>query len=187
MAQLKIGIIVGTTRPGRHADAVAKWVLERASKRTNAAFEIVDLADFHLPVLDEPMPPSLGKYSKEHTKKWAEKIATFDGFVFVTPEYNHSVPGSLKNAIDFVYAEWNDKAAGIVSYGTGGGVRAAEHLRQILGELQVADVRSSVLLSLFDDFEHFQAFKPRPAVDPSLEAMLDQLLAWSGALKTLRT
>jgi len=184
---LKIGIIVGTTRPGRHADSVAKWVYERASKRTNAEFHVVDIADFHLPLLDEAMPPSMGKYSHEHTKVWAAKIASFDGFIFVTPEYNHGIPGSLKNAIDFVYSEWNNKAAGIVSYGSAGGVRAAEQLRQVLGELQVADVRSSVFFSLFDDFEHFLTFKPRPVTEASLETMLDQLIAWSGALKPLRT
>jgi NAD(P)H-dependent FMN reductase len=183
---LKIGIIVGTTRPGRHAEAVAKWVLARAEKRKDAQFEIVDIADFHLPLLDEPVPPSAGKYSKDHTKAWAAKIGSLDGFIFVTPEYQHSVPGSLKNALDFLYAEWNNKAAAIVSYGSIGGARAAEHLRGILAELQVAHVRQGLLFSLFDDFVHFQEFKPRPIFDPGVEAMFDQLLAWSGAMRTLR-
>jgi NAD(P)H-dependent FMN reductase len=186
MAKLKIAIILGTTRPGRHADQVGRWVLEHAQKRPTADFEIVDIADFHLPLLDEPMPPSMGKYSQAHTKTWAAKIASFDGFIFVTPEYNHSMPGSLKNAIDYLYAEWNNKAAGLVGYGTVGGVRSMEHLRQVLGEMQIADVRASVGLSLFDDFVQFQTFKPRPVFEPALEMMLDQLLAWSGALKTLR-
>jgi NAD(P)H-dependent FMN reductase len=184
---LKIGIIVGTTRPGRHASAVAKWVLDRGSKRTNAEFHIVDIADYNLPLLDEPMPPSMGKYSKDHTKAWAATIGSFDGFIFVTPEYNHGIPGSLKNAIDFIYREWNNKAAGIVSYGTVGGVRSAEQLRQVLGEMQIADIRASVSLSLFDDFEQFQAFKPRPALEAALEPLFDQLLAWAGALKPLRS
>jgi NAD(P)H-dependent FMN reductase len=187
MAPLKIGIIVGTTRPGRHADAVAMWVHDHASKRTNAEFQIVDIADFHLPLLDEPMPPSMGQYAKDHTKAWAAKIASLDGFIFVTPEYNHGIPGSLKNAIDFIYKEWNNKAAGIVSYGTVGGVRSAEQLRQVLGEMQIADVRASVSLSLFDDFEAFRAFKPRPQLEASLEPLFDQLLAWAGALKPLRS
>ncbi|MCI4319775.1 MAG: NAD(P)H-dependent oxidoreductase [Thermoplasmata archaeon] len=184
---LKIGIIVGTTRPGRHADAVAKWVHARAAPRTTAEFQIVDIADFHLPLLDEPMPPSMGQYAKDHTKAWAARIATFDGFIFITPEYNHGIPGSLKNAIDFLYKEWNNKAAAIVSYGSVGGVRSAEQLRQVLGELQIADVRASVSLSLFDDFEHYQAFKPRPALEAALEPLFDQLLAWAGALKPLRS
>lgn len=187
MSTLKIGIILGTTRPGRHADAVAKWVLDHASKRTNAEFHIVDIADFHLPLLDEPMPPSMGQYSKDHTKAWAAKIASFDGFIFVTPEYNHGIPGSLKNAIDFLYKEWNNKAAGIVSYGTVGGVRSAEQLRQVLGEMQIADVRASVSLSLFDDFENFQTLKPRPKLEASLDPLFDQVIAWAGALKPLRS
>jgi NAD(P)H-dependent FMN reductase len=186
MSTLKIGIVLGTTRPGRHVDQVGRWVLERARKRTNAEFEIVDIADFKLPLLDEAMPPSLGKYGQAHTKAWAAKIASFDGFIFVTPEYNHSVPGSLKNAIDFLYGEWNNKAAALVGYGTAGGVRSMEHLRQVLGEVQVADVRASLAFSLFDDFVQFTEFKPRPSFEAPTETMLDQLLAWSGALKTLR-
>ena len=187
MSPLKIGIIVGATRPGRHADAVAKWVYDHASKRAGGEFQVVDIADYHLPLLDEPLPPSMGQYAKEHTKAWAATIATFDGFIFVTPEYNHGIPGSLKNAIDFLYKEWNNKAAGIVSYGTVGGVRSAEQLRQVLGEMQIADVRASVSLSLFDDFEHFQVFKPRPMLESALGPLFDQVLAWAGALKPLRS
>src|SRR5690606_17611436 len=111
---------------------------------TAAEFEIVDIADYNLPLLDEPIPPAMGQYSKEHTKKWAKKIAQFDGFVFVTPEYNHATSGALKNAIDFLYQEWNNKAAGFVSYGSAGGTRAVENLRLIMAELQIADVRSQV-------------------------------------------
>ena len=111
---LRIGIIVGTTRPGRKADAVAKWVLGIAKARTDATYEIVEIVDYKLPLLDEPMPPSMGNYAHEHTRKWAAKIASLDGYVFVTPEYNHSISGSLKNAIDFLYHEWTNKAAGFV-------------------------------------------------------------------------
>jgi NAD(P)H-dependent FMN reductase len=106
------------------------------------------------------LPPALGQYSQPHTLRWAEKIASFDGYVFVTPEYNHSTSGALKNAIDFLYGEWNNKAAGFVSYGSVGGARAVEHLRLIMGELQVADVRAQVALSLFTDFENFSVFTP---------------------------
>ena len=149
-------------------------------------FERVDIKAFNLPLLDEPVPPSQGKYSKEHTKKWAAKIATFDGYVFVTPEYNHSTSGALKNAIDFLYAEWNNKAAGFVGYGSAGGTRAVEHLRLVMAEVQIATVRNQVALSLFTDFENFTTFKPSPRHEESVGKMLDQLVSWSVAMKTLR-
>jgi NAD(P)H-dependent FMN reductase len=182
----KIAIIVGSTRPGRKADAVARWVHGIAAKRGDAEFEVVDIQDFNLPLLDEPVPPSLGQYSKPHTKAWAAKIATFDAYVFVTPEYNHGTSGALKNAIDFLYAEWNNKAAGFVSYGSASGVRAVEQLRLVMGELQVADVRAQVMLSLYTDFENFTTFKPAAFHEKSVNAMLDQLVSWGRALKTVR-
>lgn len=183
---LKLAIIIGSTRPGRVGESVARWVYELAQKRGDAEFELVDIQAFNLPLLDEPIPPSQGKYSKEHTKKWAAKIALFDGFVFVTPEYNHGISGALKNAIDFIYAEWNNKAAGFVGYGSAGGVRAVEHLRLVMAEVQVATVRNQVMLSLFNDFENFTTFKPASRHEGSVNQMLDQLIAWGGAMKTLR-
>ncbi|MFN2513544.1 MAG: NADPH-dependent FMN reductase [Pyrinomonadaceae bacterium] len=183
---LKIAIIVGSTRPGRNGEAVAKWVYEIAHKRSDAEFELVDIKDFNLPLLDEPVPPSRGQYTKEHTKMWAAKIDSFDAYVFVTPEYNHGTSGALKNAIDFLYQEWNNKAAGFVGYGSALGVRAVEHLRLVMGELQVADVRAQVGLSLFTDFENFSVFNPAARHEQSVNAMLDQVIAWGGALKTLR-
>jgi len=183
---LRIAIILGSTRPGRKTELVARWVLDHARQRGDAEYELVDIAEFDLPLLDEPIPPSQHKYSKDHTKRWSEKIASFDGYVFVTPEYNHSTSGALKNAIDFLYSEWNNKAAGFVSFGSSGGTRAVEHLRLIMGELQIADVRSQVALSLFTDFENFSTFKPQALHEKSLKSMLDQLIAWSGAMKTVR-
>jgi NAD(P)H-dependent FMN reductase len=183
---VKIGIIIGSTRPGRHGEAVAKWTYDIASRRTDAEFELIDLLDHNLPHLDEPMPPSMGQYANDHTKKWAATIGAFDGFVFVTPEYNHSTSGVLKNAIDYLHAEWNNKAAGFVSYGSVGGARAVEHLRLIMGELQVADVRQQVALSLFTDFENFSVLKPAEFHIGFLNVMLDQLVAWSTALAPLR-
>jgi len=184
---IKVGIIVGSTRPGRHADAVANWVFEKAKTRTDAQFEVVDIKDFNLPLLDEPVPPSMAQYSLPHTKKWAQKVALFDAYIFVTPEYNHAPPAALKNAIDFLYAEWNNKAAGFVSYGaSASGGRAVEHLRTVMAELQVADVRSQVLLSLFTDFENFTTFKPSAVHDTALTTMLDQVVSWGGALKNVR-
>ncbi|MGH6624549.1 MAG: NADPH-dependent FMN reductase [Burkholderiaceae bacterium] len=183
---IKVAIIVGSTRPGRKAEAVARWVYDIARQRGDADVEIVDIQDFNLPLLDEPLPPSRGQYSKEHTKVWAAKITAFDAFVFVTPEYNHATSGALKNALDFLYAEWNNKAAGFVGYGSAGGSRAIENLRLIAGELQLADVRNQVMLSLFTDFENFATFKPAAMHEKAVGAMLNQLVAWGGALRRLR-
>ena len=183
---IKIAIIIGSTRPGRVGESVARWVYGLAKERSDAEFELVDIKDFDLPLLDEPVPPSQGKYSKPHTKAWAKKIDTFDAYVFVTPEYNHGTSGALKNALDFLYGEWNDKAAGFVGYGSAGGTRAVEQLRLVASELQMAHVRNQVMLSLFTDFENFTEFKPHPRNEKSVSAMLDQLVAWGGALKALR-
>lgn len=184
----EIAIIPGSTRPGRRSLAVAEWVAAQAARRhPSSGFGVVDLADFALPVLDEATPAIFGRYGKEHTTRWAETIARYDGFVFVTPEYNHSIPGALKNALDFAYAEWNDKAAGFVSYGLHGGTRAVEHLRLILAELQVATVRAQVVLSLHDDFAGpAPAFAPGAHHEGSLGTLLDQVVAWSRALQAVR-
>jgi len=182
----RIGIILGSTRPNRNGEQVARWVLEVASRRRDARFEFLDLRDYPLPHLDEPPPPSFGQYQGDHTKRWAAKIASFDGFVIVTPEYNHSTSGVVKNAIDYLYAEWNNKAVGFVSYGATGGARAVEHLRLIAGELQMADVRQQVVLSLKTEFENFSAFKPSDHSLPTLNTMLDQVVTWSTALAPLR-
>ncbi|WP_433219724.1 NADPH-dependent FMN reductase [Microtetraspora malaysiensis] len=183
---INVGIIIGSTRPGRNGEAVAHWVHDLATARDDASFEIVDLKDFHLPHLDEALPPAMGHYANAHTRAWADKIASFDAYVFVTPEYNHSTSGVLKNAIDFLYAEWKNKAAAFVSYGSAGGVRAVEHLRLIMGELHVADVRTQIALSLATDFENFHILTPAAHHADAVTAMLDELLAWGGALKTLR-
>jgi NAD(P)H-dependent FMN reductase len=183
----RIGIVIGSTRPGRVADDVAAWVLERARQRQDATFEVIDLAQLGLPLLDEPAPAALSSaYAHDHTRRWSAVVAGFDGFVFVTPEHNHSVPASLKNAIDYLFVEWNDKAAGFVSYGVHGGVRAVEHLRQILAEVRVADVRTSVALSLFDDFVDMRQFQPRAHHEQTLDRMLDELLVLAQALTPLR-
>ena len=182
----RIAIILGSTRPGRNGEAVANWVYDIAKQRDDADYELVDIADYNLPHLDEALPPSLGQYAHPHTKAWAAKIDSFDGFVFVTPEYNHSTSGALKNAIDFLYKEWNNKAAGFVSYGSVGGTRAVEHLRLVMGELQVADVRAQVALSLHTDFTNFSQFTPAPHQAQAVGTVLDQVVAWSGALAALR-
>jgi NAD(P)H-dependent FMN reductase len=177
--KLKIGIILGSTRQGRVSPQVGEWVKGIADKRGDAEYEIVDIADFHLPFLyttagDEPS-----------LKAWSEKLTSLDGFVFIVAEYNHSITGALKNALDSARGEWNNKAAGIVSYGSTGGARAAEHLRGICGELLIADVKVHPTLSLFTDFEN-GTFKPQDLHLNNMNSMLDQVIAWSGALKTLR-
>lgn len=183
---INIAIIVGSTRPGRKALEVAQWVHEIASMRSDAIYRLVDIADFGLPLLDEEVPPALGQYKHEHTKAWAQEMAGFDGFVFVTPEYNHGPSGALKNALDFLFAEWNNKAAGFVGYGSAGAARAVESLRLVMGELMIADVRSQVLLSLYSDFENYTVFKPGRHHEQSVEKMLDEVVAWSGALQLMR-
>jgi NAD(P)H-dependent FMN reductase len=172
---IKVGIVIGSTRPGRKAETVAKWVHEIAQKRADAQYELVDIQAFNLPLLDEP-----------HTKAWSAKIDGYDAYVFVTPEYNHGPSGALKNAIDYLYREWTNKAAGFVGYGSVGGARAVEQLRLILSEVQVAHVRNQVMLSLFTDFESFTTFKPAAMQAGAVGAMLDQLIPWGTALKTVR-
>jgi NAD(P)H-dependent FMN reductase len=184
---LKVAIILGSTRPGRNGEVVSQWIYQIAKKRSDSTFELIDIKDFNLPLLDEPIPPSLGQYSKEHTRTWSLKINSFDAYIFVTAEYNHGIPGALKNAIDFLFKEWNNKVAGFVGYGSAGGVRAVEQLRLVMAELKVATVRSQVQLSLFTDFENFTRFNPAPFQEKSVNTLLDEVIAWGGALKTLRT
>jgi len=184
---IKIGIIIGSTRPGRNGAAVGKWVNEVAQKRSDAQFELIDIQDYSLPLLDEAAPPSLGyPYSQAHTRVWSDKIKSLDAFVFVTPEYNHATSAALKNAIDYLYSEWNNKAAGFVGYGSVGGARAIENLRTIMAELQVADVRAQVMLSLFTDFKDFSIFQPADFQVGAVNAMLDQVVSWGSALQTVR-
>ncbi|MEH7492178.1 NAD(P)H-dependent oxidoreductase [Neobacillus sp. 3P2-tot-E-2] len=178
--KLKIGIILGSTRQGRVSPQVGEWVKGIADKRGDADYEIVDISDYNLPFLGTT------DGSEPGIAAWNQKLASLDGFVFVVQEYNHSITGALKNALDFAREAWNDKAAGIVSYGSTGGARAAEHLRGILGELKVADVRTHPTLSLFTDFENGSVFKPADLHQTNMTAMLDEVIAWSGALKTLR-
>ena len=178
--KLNIGIILGSTRQGRDSPQVGAWVKEIAEQRGDANYEIVDIADYSLPFLGTTDGQEQG------VAKWNEKLDSLDGFVFIVQEYNHSITGALKNALDSARDAWNNKAAGIVSYGSTGGARAAEHLRGILGELLIADVRVHPTLSLFTDFENGTVFKPADLHLTNVNAMLDQVHAWSGALKTLR-
>jgi NAD(P)H-dependent FMN reductase len=182
---LKIAIIIGSTRPVRRGGVVGRWVFEQAKQRGDAEFELIDLKEVNLPFLDEPQVPARGEYTKPHTKAWSEKIAGFDAFVFVTPEYNHGTCAPLKNALDYLYKEWNNKAAGFVGYGINGATRSVEHLRLYTSSLQMATVRSQVAMSTYTDWEK-DVFKPAPMHEKTLKAMLDQLISWGGAMQTLR-
>ncbi|MDF2700279.1 MAG: reductase [Haloplasmataceae bacterium] len=177
--KLKIGIILGSTRPNRVSPQVGDWVKGIADKRGDADYEIVDIAKFNLPFLGDPN-------GMEQVTNWSKKLANLDGFVFIVAEYNHSITGALKNALDLARDEWNNKAAGIVSYGSTGGARAAEHLRGICGELMIADVRVHPTLNLFTDFENYSVFKPAALHVDNINAMLSQVVSWSKALKSLR-
>lgn len=184
---LKIGIVLGSVRQGRNAEAVTNWVYDFASKRNdNAEYEIVDLAEYKLPFLGQALPEDRQAEAETAIKSWSDKMASFDGYIFVTPEYNHAVGGALKNALDFLKPEVANKAAGFVGYGSLGGTRAHENMRLILGELQVADVQVAVTFSLMTDFVNMSEFKPADYHAANANGMLDQVIAWSGALKTVR-
>jgi NAD(P)H-dependent FMN reductase len=183
---LKLEILVGTTRPGRKTIQVAKWIETLAKQNKNFAVELVDLMDYNLPLLDEPMSPMMGQYSNEHTKRWSAKISEADAFLMVTPEYNHSLPGSLKNAIDFLSREWSDKPVAFVGLGATGGQRAIEHLRQIVSSLKMYDLRDHVLFSLFEDFEKMTEFKPAERHLKEVKEMLDSLAKWAKVFKEVR-
>ncbi|MET8231196.1 NAD(P)H-dependent oxidoreductase [Micromonospora sp. NPDC005298] len=182
-----IGVILGSTRPGRVGHQVAEWVAKQGSQHDGINVEVVDIKDYDLPVFDEPQSPLFGSYAHAHTRQWSTKVAEFDGYVFVTPEYNRSIPSALKNAIDYLYAEWNNKAAGFVSYGSNvGGARAVEHLRLITAGLQLAGVRTQVSLSLATDFAAFAAFTPGDRHNAMLHQLFTEVTAWTDALAPLR-
>lgn len=183
---IKIGIIIGSTRPGRLGAQVAGWVHEVSAQRSDAEFELVDLAEFGLPLFDQAISPMMGGAGGDEAQAWVRTIEALDGFVFVTPEYNGQLPGALKNAIDFVYAGWANKAAGIVSYGIVGGSGSAAQLRQICGLLGLADVPNWVSLHLSTDFVHYTAFSPSESRERSLDELLDRVVAWTTALEPVR-
>lgn len=188
---MRIAVITGSTRPNRRSRNVAEWVLAEAASRGDATFDLVDLADLGLPMYDEPEPAAVGSVSGGEARRWGEIVDGFDAFVFVVPEYNHSFPAVIKNAIDLVFSQWNDKSVGFVTYGLQGGVRAAEQLRCVVSEVKLASVRSHVALSLFTDFTLEDMLAPGEVTPGAHQAQLlqrlfDELIAWGGALKSLR-
>jgi acetyl-CoA synthetase len=184
-ATLRMAIILGSTRPRRNGKAVADWVHGRALGRGGAHYDLIDLRDHFLPHLDEPLPASFRQYVGDHTKAWSATIGAYDGFIFVTPEYNHSTSGVLKNAIDHLFVEWSNKAAGFVGYGSVGGARAVEHLRGIASGVNLAHVRQQVNLSLLSDFDG-PSFQPRGHHEAALETLFGEVERWACALRTVR-
>lgn len=185
---LSIGVILGSSRPNRSGEAVAQWFMEQTKNFKEATFTFIDLKDVNLPMFDETTPPLMHQYANDHTKAWAEKIASFDAFIVVTPEYNHSFPAVLKNAFDYVNLEWNKKAIGFVSYGaTSGGLRAVEQLRLVAVELQMANVREQISIPFI-----WEAINPENgSINPDYvkgtpELLIKDVLWWGEALKAAR-
>lgn len=182
---MTIGIIIGSIRDGRNGSAVGEWVAKIASQRTDAQFQVLDLKDFDVPLLTAPVPPAGAnkQYDSANVRRWSQAIDSCDGFVFVTPEYNHGVPGALKNAVDSLGPEWFGKTVGFVSYGADGGVRAVEQWRQIVANLQMFDVRAQVALSLFQEFGT-DGFAPAERREGELTTLLDQLITLTGQVSS---
>lgn len=184
---LKLKVIIGSTRPGRQGPAVAKWAVEAASKHDAFDVELVDLAEFKLPLLDEPNHPSRQDYQHEHTKRWSKAMADADAFVFVTPEYDFFAPASLVNAVQALLLEWQYKPAGIVCYGgVSGGLRSAQELRQLLGNVGMVALHQVVPLPFFSKHINDGTFEPNEHMNGGIDKMLSELSKWATALKTMR-
>lgn len=184
---VKIGIITGSVRDGRLNTQVAEYVKSMADTNTEAEFEIVDIKDFNLPIFNEPLPPAMANrdYKTPEAHAWSKKIDELDGFIFVISEYNRNISGALKNAIDYLSPEWNNKAAGIVAYGATLGVSAVVALRTTLSNANIATVGPFGAFSLFTDFEQMATFKPSEVHEPTIQSVIDTTVAWSKALKSI--
>jgi NAD(P)H-dependent FMN reductase len=188
MSRPVLQVVAASTRPGRKGIAVARWVQQLAEAHGGFDVELVDLAEVGLPLLDEPNHPRLQQYVLPSTKAWSATVARADAFVFVTPEYNHSFPASLKNALDHLHAEWADKAAGLVSYGgVSAGLRAATALKPVLTALRMIPAVEAVAIPFFTQFlDDEETFAPNSELEAGGKAMLDELVRLTGALGTLR-
>jgi len=189
---MKIGVIVGSTRRGRKGDQVGHWVARRAAEQNTAQggqaeFEVIDLADHQLGFYEDEVHPAGAnkQYADPATQAWSERIDGFDAFIFVTPEYNHSVPAPMKNAFDMLFHEWARKAVAFVSYGAAGGIRAVEHWRAIVANAHMLDARSQLTVFLETDFVN-DVFTPNPQLETNLAGVVDELLQLTHASKTLR-
>ena len=189
MSRPVLHVVVGSTRPGRRGGAVADWVQQLAEQHGGFDVELVDLAESGLPAFDEANHPRLQQYTHQHTRDWSATVARADAFVFVTPEYNHSYPGALKNALDYLAVEWADKAAGIVSYGgVSAGLRAATALKPVLASLRMIPVVEAVSIPFVAQFlDPADAFVPNAELQAGGKAMLDEIARLTGALRQLRS
>ena len=185
--KLKLNIIIGSTRPGRVGPAVAQWLKEAAEKHGKFAVDLVDLADFHLPLLDEAAHPAARLYANEPTRRWSASVASADAFLFVTPEYDYFAPAALVNAIQVLLHEWLYKPAGVLSYGgVSGGLRSAQVLRQLLSNVNVHALPQVVPVHHFQRLIEDGEFRPEAPTRNAANAMLDELHRWARALKGLR-
>lgn len=184
---LKIGIIVSTTRPTRVGRVVADWFYDKVKNAEELDFTVIDLAEENLPFMNEQESPSSGKYELEHTKKWSKKIADCDGFVFVTAEYNNSMPAPLKNAIDTVYHEWDKKPVAFVGYGAYGGVRSVEHLVNISAKVGMMPL-SKTAVGIMDPWSSVSKDSSvnEDYVHGNVDGLVDNLAWWSKILKQAR-
>lgn len=185
---LKLNIIIGSTRPGRVGPVIAQWLLDAAREHGQFDVELVDLADFGLPLLDEAAHPMARQYAKEPTKRWSASVASADAFVFVTPEYDYFAPAALVNSVQTLLTEWFYKPAGIVSYGgISGGLRSAQVLRQLLGNVNVHALPQVVPVPMFQQFIGDDGvFRPSDPMRDGAKGMLDELHKWAVAVKTMR-
>jgi NAD(P)H-dependent FMN reductase len=185
---LKLNVIIGSTRPGRAGPAVAKWAAEQARTHGKFEVELVDLADFNLPLLDEPSHPRAQQYQHEHTKNWSASVASADAYLFVTPEYDYFPNAALVNALQALSREWSFKAASVLSYGgISGGLRAAQELRQLIGNLDMMAIQQTVPVPFFSKFIGDDGvFTPTEPMIEGLNGALDALAKWAAALKAAR-
>ena len=186
----KIGIIISTTRPGRFADIPTDWLFNIAKERNDADFEIVDLRDYPMPFFEEKMALAYAPTQNEAALRWQKKIASLDGYIFVTAEYNHSIPGVLKNALDYLYSEIHRKPATFVGYGGTGAARAVEHLRNILAEEQVASLKHTVhigMIEMIGMLREGKSMADYPFLDDFAKRMLDEIVWWANTLKEGRS
>ena len=186
---IAISVVVGSIRQGRFSEKPAHWIHHRLQQRKGVEARLLDLREFSLPFFDHPLPPAMpGRpaYEHESVRRWTTEIARADGFVFVTPEYNFGPSAVLKNAIDWVYPEWNRKAAAFVSYGSAMGARGVQQLRETMIEIQIAPVRSSVHIPVATLWAHYQGDdvdKGLAELEKQAQTMIDDLLWWTTALK----
>ncbi|MFC0410835.1 NADPH-dependent FMN reductase [Roseomonas elaeocarpi] len=184
---LKLHIIIGSTRPGRVGPTIARWFDGFARNYGGLEPVLVDLAEFNLPVFDEPKHPRAQQYEHEHTKRWSASVAAADAYVFVTPEYNYGTTPALLNALDYLVVEWGYKPAGVVSYGgVSGGLRGAQHLKQTLATLKMVTPPEGVGIPNFGAQLKDGAFVSNELIDTSARTMLDELERWAVALKPMR-